>query len=151
MFWIIGALLPPTRGAEPIRVERRRWRYRIRGIVTSAGSCPLRKRARTPVGIYPKLFDRVCRRDLAAGLREEPAHPLRPVAEEIASRTARASRSGVKGARGGRRTPARAISARLAVSSWSRPKGTTTTGTPAARAFWAIPIPPWHTTHATPF
>ncbi|MGY4652341.1 hypothetical protein ACVWWN_006137 [Mycobacterium sp. URHB0021] len=32
-----------------------------------------------------------------------------------------------------------------ATSNWSRPKGTTHTGTPRARAFWVAPIPPWVT------
>ncbi len=37
---------------------------------------------------------------------------------------------------------------RRATSTWSRPKGTANTGTPAERAFWTRPMPPGQTTQA---
>ncbi len=43
----------------------------------------------------------------------------------------------------GSRVPALATSTRRATSSWSRPNGTTHTGTPAASAFCVAPAPPW--------
>ena len=47
----------------------------------------------------------------------------------------------------GRRVPQRATSTRRATSNWSRPNGTTHTGTPRARAFWVPPMPPWVIAH----
>src|SRR4029077_15911542 len=47
----------------------------------------------------------------------------------------------------GKRVPQPATSTRRATSNWSRPNGTTHTGTPRARAFWVAPIPPWVTAH----
>lgn len=44
--------------------------------------------------------------------------------------------------------PAPATSTWRATSNCSRPKGTTHTGTPAASAFWVMPMPPWHTTQS---
>ena len=48
----------------------------------------------------------------------------------------------------GSRVPAPATSTRRATSSWSRPNGTTHTGTPAASAFCVAPAPPWVIAHA---
>jgi hypothetical protein len=39
-------------------------------------------------------------------------------------------------------------STRRATSYWSRPNGTTQTGTPPASAFWVAPMPPWVTAQA---
>ena len=62
-----------------------------------------------------------------------------PGLNSIAASTAFKRREGERRL-GERRTPARANSTRRAVSSWSRPNGTTTTGTPAASAFWVMPM-----------
>ena len=71
---------------------------------------------------------------------------VRPGASVRACSTLARSRSGLS-RRAGRRTPARATSTRRATSGWSRPKGTATTGTPWASAFWVMPMPAWQTTH----
>jgi hypothetical protein len=47
-----------------------------------------------------------------------------------------------------RLTPAPASVTRRATSGWSRPNGTTASGTPAATDFCTMPIPPWQTTAA---
>src|SRR5262249_41613584 len=67
---------------------------------------------------------------------------LAPAVMVIASRTLTRSRSGCRRLAGSR-VPAPVTSTRRATSSWSRPKGTTQTGTPRASAFWVAPMPPW--------
>ena len=67
---------------------------------------------------------------------------LAPAWQAIASRTFARRRSGFR-RRAGRRVPAPATSTRRATSNWSRPKGMAQTGTPWARAFWVMPMPPW--------
>src|SRR5215208_5241695 len=80
---------------------------------------------------------------------EAKAEAMRPAPSflPIASRTLLRRRSG-RSREAGSRVPASATSTCLATSNWSRPNGTTHTGTPAASAFWVMPMPPWQTTQA---
>ena len=111
---------PEAAAAEPADRDRR------------LGSLPSRRCSKaSAAALAPPAAANACGDPLGAG-----------AAIEIASRTLERSRSGLS-SRAGSRVPAPDLDPRRATSNWSRPKGTTQTGTPSASAFWVAPMPPW--------